>query len=65
LLERVRVVGSDEVYLVTRLDHKARLADLLPLIYGKRRVDCVPFQVIEGIPGCGPPDLRPNGHQRE
>jgi hypothetical protein len=36
-MERVRILGFDVVYLVTRLDHVTRVADLLPLIYGKRR----------------------------
>jgi hypothetical protein len=59
-MERVRLMGVDEVYLVTRVDHEAQVADLLPIVYGRREVDAVPFVVIEAIPGCGPPILRPN-----
>ena len=55
LLERVRLRGLDEVYLVTRVDHEGQVADLLPIVYGKRRLDSVPFAIMEEIPGCGPP----------
>jgi hypothetical protein len=57
-MERVRVVGFNEVFLVTRLDHETGMADLLPLIYGKRRLEGVPFQVIEQMPGYAHPDLQ-------
>lgn len=55
LFERVHLMGIDEIYLVTRVDHEAQVADLLPIIYGKRQVDSVPFLAMESIPGCGPP----------
>jgi len=55
VFERVRLCGLDEVYLVTRVDQEAQVADLLPLIYGHRLVESVPFRAMEPIPGCGPP----------
>ncbi len=58
LLERVRLSGLGEVYLVTRVDREARAADLMPVIYGHDTVESVPFVVMEPIPGCGPPKLR-------
>lgn len=57
LLERVHLCGFDEVYLVTRVDGAGQVADLLPLIYGLKPLLSVPFQVVESIPGCGPPPL--------
>ena len=62
LMERVRLLGLDEVYLVTRVDRKAHVADLLPMIYGTRQIDSVPFLAMESIPGCGPlvPELQDN-----
>ena len=60
VFERVRLCGLDEVYLVTRVDQEAQVADLLPLIYGYRTVESVPFPTIVQIPGCGPPDLESN-----
>lgn len=60
LMERVRVTGIDEVYLVTRVDHVSQVADLLPVVYGKRLIRSVPFGVMEPIPGCGPPVFSPN-----
>ena len=60
LMERVRLMGLDEVYLVIRLDHEAQAADLLPIVYGRQSVKCVPFEAMEPIPGCGPPRLRPD-----
>jgi hypothetical protein len=62
LFERVRLVGLDEVYLVTRVDHGAQVADLLPIIWGQRQLDSVPFLVVQAIPGCGPPQLGPDGN---
>jgi hypothetical protein len=56
LLERVRLMGLDEVYLVTPVDQRAQVADLLPIIYGQRRLDSVPFLAMEPMPGCGPPE---------
>lgn len=38
LLERVRLCGFDEVYLVIRVDHVEQAADLLPIVYGRRAV---------------------------
>jgi hypothetical protein len=55
LLERVRLMGLDEVYLVTNVDHKAQVADLLPIIYAQRQLDSVPFLAMEAMPGCEPP----------
>ena len=62
VFERVRLCGYDEVYLVTRVDKEAEVADLLPVIYGHRQVESVPFLAIEQIPGCGPPTLWLNGY---
>ena len=55
LMEAVHLVGLDEVYLVTRVDHNKRVADLLPIIYGKRQVNSVPFLVMEAISQWRPP----------
>ena len=55
LLERVHLMGLYEVYLVTRVDHEAQVADLLPIIWGHQQLDSVSFQAMESIPGCGPP----------
>jgi hypothetical protein len=57
VFERVRLCGLDEIYLVARVDQEAKVADLLPLIYGHRMVESVPFLAIVRIPGCGPPSL--------
>jgi hypothetical protein len=58
LLERVRISGVDEVFLVTRVDDAAQEADLLPIVYGNDLLKRVPFVLIEAIPGCGPPRLQ-------
>ena len=58
LLERVHISGVGEVFLVTRVDDAAQEADLLPIVYGRRPLESVPFIFIEAIPGCGPPRLR-------
>lgn len=63
LLERVRLTGLDEVYLVMRVDHEGNAADLLPIVYGRQQLDAVPFVIIEQIPGCGPPDWMMNGFE--
>lgn len=60
LFERVRLVDLDEVYLVTRVDHGAQVADLLPIIWGQRQLDSVPFLIMQAMPGCGPPPLGPD-----
>jgi hypothetical protein len=60
LLERVRLLGVDEVYLVTRVDHEARMADMLPLVYGSAEIHNVPFNAIQAVPGWEPPNLWPN-----
>jgi len=57
VLEGVRLSWLDEVYLVTRVDQEAQVADLWPLIPGHGVVESVPFLAIERIPGCEPPDL--------
>jgi hypothetical protein len=59
LLERVRITGLDEVYLVIRENGAEQLADLLPIVYGRSPVRSVPFIFMEAIPGCGPPRLEP------
>jgi hypothetical protein len=53
LLERVRITGLDEVYLVIGVNEAEQLADLLPIVYGRRPVLSVPFTFMEAIPGCG------------
>jgi hypothetical protein len=55
LLQRVHLIWLNEVYLVPRVDREARVADLLPIIWGQRQLDSVPFLAMESIPGCGPP----------
>ena len=62
LLERVRLMGLDEVYLVTRVDDQGEVADLLPIVYGQRQIDSVPFLAMEKVPGCGPPEWAVNGN---
>ena len=57
VLERMRLFGFDEVYLVTRVDQEAKVVDLWPIIDGHGMVEAVPFLMIEAIPGCEPPDL--------
>jgi len=47
-------MAMDEVYLVTRVDHEAQLTDLLPIIYGKKQLDSVPFLAMETIRGWRP-----------
>jgi hypothetical protein len=59
LLERVRLSGLDEVYLVIRVNGAEQVADLLPIVYGRSPVRSVPYLFMEAIPGCGPPDLEP------
>ena len=59
LLERVRLSGLDEVYLVIGVDPSAQAADLMPIVYGRQTVKSVPFLVMEPIPGCAPPNGRP------
>ena len=54
LFERVHLMAMDEVYLVTRVDHEAQLTDLLPIIYGKKQLDSVPFLAMETIRGWRP-----------
>lgn len=65
LLERVRLCGLHEIYLVTRVDYETQVADLLPIGYGQSSVRSVPFLALEAIPGCGPPQLKPVGDGRE
>ena len=60
LLERVRLLGLGEVFLVIRVDHEAHEADLVPIVYGHNTVKAVPFLAMEPIPGCGPPQLQPD-----
>ena len=60
LLERVRLNGFDEVYLVTRVDHETQVADLWPIVYGRVPVYQASFERIEAIPGVEPPKLRPD-----
>jgi len=55
LMERVRLIGLFEVYLVTGVDHVGQVADLLPLAYAVQALKAVPFLLMESIPGCGPP----------
>ena len=58
LMERVRLGGLDEMYLVTHVNHEAQIADLMPIVFGKDSIQSVPFQAIESIPGCSPPLLK-------
>ena len=57
-------MGLDEVYLVTRVDHQGEVADILPIAYGQRQIDSVPFQAMERVPGYGPPEWAVNGNSR-
>jgi CxxC-x17-CxxC domain-containing protein len=59
LLERVRITGLDEVYLVIGVNEGEQLADLLPIVYGRRPVPSVPFTFMEAIQGCSPPHPEP------
>lgn len=60
VMERVRLWGLGEVYLVLRVDRKAQAADLMPVVYGRETLVSVPFLVMEPIPGCGPPKFGPD-----
>jgi hypothetical protein len=60
LMQRVRLTGIDEVYLVTRVDHATQAVDLLPLTYGQRQLQTVPFMALEQIPGVEAPRLKPS-----
>ena len=60
LLERVRITGLGEVYLVTRVSEAKQWADLLPIVYGRDLVRCCPFTFLEAIQGCGPPRFEPD-----
>jgi hypothetical protein len=60
LMERVRLRGFEDVYLVIRVDCEAQAADLLPIVYGHRVLKSVPFEAVEAIPGCRPPKLGPS-----
>lgn len=59
LLERVRLTGLNEVYLVTRVNDAEEVADLIPLKYAPFTMESVPFATLEAIPGIFPPRLRP------
>lgn len=59
-LERVRIAGLGEVYLVTHVSEAKQSADLLPIVYGQRLVRCCPFMFLEAIQGCGPPCSEPD-----
>jgi hypothetical protein len=47
-----RLSGFGEMYFVTRVDHEAQVADLLPIVWSKHQLPSVPFLAIELIPGC-------------
>jgi hypothetical protein len=59
LMERVRMTGLGDVYLVTRVNEDEKEADLLPIVYGRPPVTGVAFLFLESIPGCSPPRLHP------
>ncbi len=49
LMDRVRLAGSDEVYVVTRVDYQVESADLLPILNGGPRLVAVPFASMQAV----------------
>jgi hypothetical protein len=45
VLESVHITGLDEMYLVIGVNEAEQLADLLPIVYGRRPVLSVPFHL--------------------
>lgn len=39
--------GVDEVNVVMRVDREGQAADLLPIVYGQRRLDSIPFVIMD------------------
>lgn len=59
LLERVRIQGQTDLFLVTRVDADQQVADLLPIRYGLRSLEKIPFLSLEAVAGHVAPRLRP------
>jgi hypothetical protein len=57
LMERVRLVGVDEVYVVLSVDHQRQAVDLLPVLFGGSRLSGVPFVSVEAMNGSGLDEL--------
>ena len=51
LMERVRITGLSDVFLVTRVDEEEKVANLLPIVYGRLPLERVAFLFLEPIPG--------------
>ncbi|HWG20745.1 MAG TPA: hypothetical protein VG225_09460 [Terracidiphilus sp.] len=47
LLERVRLIGWDGLFLVTWIDHEASMVELAPLRYGEPVLENVPLHAVE------------------
>jgi hypothetical protein len=58
LMERVRLVGFDEVYVVACINYETQVADLLPILNGGQRLRAVPFTSMEEVPVKWPAPLR-------
>ena len=57
LMDRVRLIGCDEVYLVLLVDYKRESADLLPVLFGGERLRKIPFSSIEALAKGGLEEL--------
>lgn len=58
LLEKVRLTGIDEVYVVLAVSRQQQAVDLLPILFGGERLRGVPFASVEAIAGDGAHELR-------
>jgi hypothetical protein len=59
LLERVHLRGRDGIFLVTRVDHEEKVADLLPFTHSQLAKRDVPFGMLEPSVCASPEMLRP------
>ena len=50
IMEKVRLAGVDEVYMVLTVDHQQEAVDLLPIRFGGERLRTVPFSSVEALP---------------
>lgn len=61
LLERVRIHGQTDLFLVTRVNAEEQVADLLPIRWGPGSLENIPFVSLEPVAGHVPPRLKPRG----
>jgi hypothetical protein len=64
LFESVRLIGFDETYLVTHVDHEAQRADLLPIVFSLQQLQAVTFLALESNPASLPELERRPGYGR-